>query len=418
MNKIQLPVDKLRPGMYVAELDRPWLGLPFALEGFSIISRDQIDELGKHCKTVFVDFDRKAADNQCRRQADVKTWSRRAEDEAIGSAWLTDNDCRHLETTSVEQELSTAGKIHSALEESIGTSLDKMRREGDLDPAPLKNAVGSMTRSIERNPDAMMLLSKIRKKGRRELDRAVDTSIHMITFGRFLQFPSEQLELLGLAGLLLDIGKIYVPDTILQKQGALTAEEFSQAKTHVVQSVGHIRAALELPSGLDDIVLEHHERLDGSGYPRALRGGPFTTEAAIAGLVDSYSALTSVRPYAVQASPSRALSVLHKLRGKLFDGALVEQFIQCIGIYPVGSAVELNTGEIGIVIAQNLVRRLQPRVMVIFDSAGRPLSRQSILDLINEPKATADEPYRVRRTLPRDWVPIEAEQLLSQVSRH
>ena len=157
-------------------------------------------------------------------------------------------------------------------------------------------------------------------------------------------------------------------------------------------------------------MLQHHERQDGSGYPRGLKGRQITIDGAIAGLVNSYSALTSKRGYAEQESPSNALGKLYKVRGKLFHEALVEQFIQCIGIYPVGSTVELNTGEVGIVIAQNLVRRLQPRVMVILDASWKPIKPQVILDLIKEPKTASDEPYRIKRTLPRDKLPINPEE--------
>jgi len=131
-----------------------------------------------------------------------------------------------------------------------------------------------------------------------------------------------------------------------------------------------------LPKGLEDIVIQNHERLDGSGYPQGLRGRQISVDGAIAGLVDSYSAITSLRPYAEQVSPSAALSMLYKLRGTLFNEMLVEKFIQCIGVYPVGSTVELNTGEIGIVIAQNLERRLQPRVMVILDAGLKRSTRR------------------------------------------
>jgi hypothetical protein len=117
--------------------------------------------------------------------------------------------------------------------------------------------------------------------------------------------------------------------------------------------------------------------------------------------------LTSARPYAEQAAPSNALSLMYNLRRKLFHEALVEQFIQCIGIFPVGSAVELNTGEVAIVIAQNLVRRLQPRVMVILDPHWQPVHPQRILDLVKQPVSELDEPYRIRRTLPKDKLPIE-----------
>lgn len=418
MNKREIAVAALRPGMFVSGLDRPWLGLPFALEGFSIVTDGEIRELSKYCRTVVIDLDREVVNEPRRRHAGAEVPSRRAVAAANEYAWSAGNGRSYVESTPVEKELAIANTVYSSLEQSVRATLGKMRQEGELNPEVLKNAVGSVARSIERNPDAMMLLSKMRAKSRREFDRAIDTSIHMITFGRFLQLSGEQLELLGLAGLLLDIGKINVPDGILKKQGVLTDAEFALAKTHVMQSVEMIRAATELPPGLGDIVLQHHERLDGSGYPRGLRGDQLTTGDGIAGMVDSYSALTSIRPYAVQASPSSALSLLHKLRGTLFDAVLVEKFIQCIGIYPVGSAVELNTGEIAIVIAQNQARRLQPRVMVIFDSAGTPLPHLRILDLIKEPKATADELYRIRRTLPRDMVPIDREQILSQVTFH
>jgi HD-GYP domain-containing protein (c-di-GMP phosphodiesterase class II) len=238
----------------------------------------------------------------------------------------------------------------------------------------------------------------------------MDTSILMVTFGRFLQFAKERLEILGLAGMLLDVGKTKLPDSVLKKKDMLSPEEYELVKAHVKHSVDLVRGAVALPAGVEEIIAVHHERQDGSGYPRGLKGDEISIDGAVAALVDSFSALTSARAYAEQASPSNALSLMHKLRGKLFHEALVEQFIQCIGIYPVGSAVELNTGEVGIVIAQNLVRRLQPRVMVILDREWKPIYPQLILDLVKEPKATADEPYRIRRTLPKDKLPIDPSE--------
>jgi HD-GYP domain-containing protein (c-di-GMP phosphodiesterase class II) len=267
-----------------------------------------------------------------------------------------------------------------------------------------------MTESILRNPDAMMLLNTLRQKGSYELGRAMDTSILMVTFGRFLQFPKERLEVLGLAGMLLDVGKTKLPDNVLQKRDMLSPEEYELVKAHVTHSVDLVSTSHALPPSVADIIAMHHERQDGSGYPKGLKGNEITIDGAIAGLVDSFSALTSARAYAEQASPSNALSLMHKLRGKLFHEALVEQFIQCIGIYPVGSAVELNTGEVAIVIAQNLVRRLQPRVMVILDRNWKEIHPQLILDLVREPKANADEPYRIRRTLPKDKLPIDPSE--------
>ena len=394
MNKKQVAVNDLRLGMYVVELDRSWIGTPFDFQGFPLTSDDQIKSLKVYCKFVYVDPER-------------EQWTperRRASDQELRGPVL------YREVTPVETEVVVAKEIYKSCEKAIRQSLDNLRFEGEIESEKLTGAVTSMTESIQRNPDAMMLLNTLREKGSYELGRAMDTSILMITFGRFLQFPKDRLEVLGLAGMLLDVGKTKLPDAILKKQDMLSPDEYESVKAHVLQSVELVRAAPDLPKGVDAIILEHHERQDGSGYPRGLRGDEISIDGAIAALVDSFSALTSSRPYAEQSSPSNALSLMHKLRGKLFHEALVEQFIQCIGIYPVGGAVELNTGEVALVIAQNLVRRLQPRVMVILDRDWSPIQPQIILDLVKEPKANEDEPYRIRRTLPKDKLPIDPSE--------
>lgn len=394
MNKKQVAVEDLRLGMYVVELDRSWIGTPFDFQGFPLTSDEQIQSLRVYCKSVYVDPEREVWTPAARRSA---------EQDVRGSVV-------YREVTPVEKEVVVAREIYKSCEEAIQESLDNLRFHGEIDSQKLQGAVTPMTESIQRNPDAMMLLNTLRQKGGYELGRAMDTSILMITFGRFLQFPKDRLEVLGLAGMLLDVGKTKLPDAILRKHDMLSPDEYEQVKAHVMHSVELVRSAQGLVSGVEEIVMTHHERQDGSGYPNGLKGDEIPIDGAIAALVDSFSALTSSRPYAEQASPSNALSLMHKLRGKLFHEALVEQFIQCIGIYPVGGAVELNTGEVAIVIAQNLVRRLQPRVMVILDANWAPIHPQKILDLVKEPKANADEPYRIRRTLPKDKLPIDPSE--------
>ncbi|OGA16383.1 MAG: hypothetical protein A3H33_01200 [Betaproteobacteria bacterium RIFCSPLOWO2_02_FULL_65_20] len=131
----------------------------------------------------------------------------------------------------------------------------------------------------------------------------------------------------------------------------------------------------------------------------------------IAGIVDAYDTLTAPPPFGENISPANALSIIYKGRGKQFHPALVEQFIQCIGVFPVGSVVELNSGEVAVVIAQNMVRRLQPRIMVVKDAKGNPLIPYKMLDLMKEPKVGPDEPYRIQRTLEYDSVKIDPREL-------
>ena len=396
MERKKIPVSELRLGMYVTELDRPWLDTPFLFQGFPITSSDQIEELKIHCQTLYIDLERDVSNEDMRKHSDAQI--------------LVRGPAVYKVVRPVDEEISFAQEIYSACQESVQNSIESIRITGELDSEPLMNAVGNMTRSIERNPDAMLLLYKIKQKGNEEFHRAIDNSIHMISFGRFLQFSADRLELLGLAGMLLDIGKVCLPDTILTKKNTLTTEEFDLTKAHVLHSIELINAAVGLPNGLADIVLQHHERQDGSGYPHGLSGRQITIDGAIAGLVNSYCALTSKRDYAEQLSPSNALSRLYNLRGKLFHEALVEQLIQCIGIYPVGSVVELNSGEMAIVIAQNLVRRLQPRVMIVLDPSGKPARPQIVIDLVNQPKSTEDELYRIVRTISSDQLPFDPEQ--------
>jgi len=394
MSKKEVRVDQLKLGMYVLELDRPWLGTPFAFQGFPLTAQHQIDEIAKYCKSVFIDVERSTRGHDGRLHA--------------AGPQLVRGDTMYPTASPVEVEVPRAKSVYGACEVAVRSIVERLRSEDRLDVKTLTQAVNDITESVLRNPDAMLLLARVRQKGEHEFSRAVDSSVLMITFGRFLQLTREQVTLLGLAGMLLDVGKLRVPDPILKKTGVLAPAEYEEAKKHVLHAVAILEKERELPREVVGIVLQHHERQDGSGYPKGLKGAEITLYGGIAGIVDTYSALISRRPYAEQESPSNALGKLYKLRGTLFNEALVEQFIQCIGIYPVGSVVELNTGEVGVVIAQNTVRRLQPRVMVVLDRERRPLQPHKILDLLKEPRATADEPYRIRRTLPASTLPMEA----------
>jgi len=236
-------------------------------------------------------------------------------------------------------------------------------------------------------------------------------SIYMITFGRFLQLEPGQIEFLGYLGLLQDIGKVRLPKELLEKRGRLTIEEFERAKLHVNYSAEILRATPGLPGDLARIATLHHERHDGSGYPKGLRGNEIGMVGSIAAIVDTFDALTVKRPYAEPVSPSAAISMLYKWRGVFFDANLIEQFIRCIGIFPVGSLVQLNTGEVGVVVAQNLTKRLLPRVMVIRDAQGNPMQPHKLLDLARAPKASKEEPYRILGTLEYGSVAFDPDEL-------
>lgn len=398
----EIPVSQLRFGMFVVQLDRPWTETPFTFQGFLLRNDKQMELLRQLCKKVYVDPERSDAGTVAIMHASGTISSTRSEQ--------VRGDTSYPEKTSVEGELPAARAAYAETRALLEDLIAAVQIGNVIEGPKLREAVSRVTDSIVRNPDAMMLLTRMMEKSSQVANRALDASIYMLVFGRFLQLPRERLDTLGLLGLLQDIGKVKLPGELLEKRGKLTAAELKVARSHVQLSADVLRATPGLPSDLASLALLHHERHDGSGYPKGLRGAEIGLIGSIAGIVDTFDALTMPRPYAEQMSPSNALNLLFKGRGSQYHPALVEQFIQCIGVFPVGAVVELNTGEVGVVIAQNLVRRLQPRVMVIMDAEGRPLRPHKILDLVKEPKASADEPYRIRRTLEHGKVEIDPRE--------
>jgi HD-GYP domain-containing protein (c-di-GMP phosphodiesterase class II) len=317
----------------------------------------------------------------------------------------------YKELAKVEEELPRARTVFSQTNAIVHTMSRAVITGSALDGNRAKQAVNEITDSVVRNPDAMMLLVTMRDKAEETLNRATQVSVYMTVFGRFLQLERERLELLGLIGLLQDVGMLKLPAGMPGRRSDLRADEDEVFKGHVTHGVEILSKTAGLPAELPSIASLHHERYDGSGYPRGLRGSAISQMGAIAGIVDTFDMLTAPAPYGLQMPPSNALNVLFQNRGTQFHAALVEQFIQCVGAFPVGSIVELNTGEVGVVITQNLVKRLQPRVMVVQDAAGNPVHPHKILDLVNEPKAGPDEPYRIRRTLDATTVKIDSREL-------
>jgi cyclic di-GMP phosphodiesterase len=280
-----------------------------------------------------------------------------------------------------------------------------------LEAKEVKESVTRLADSVVRNPDALLLMSRLRDKSAQAHARSLQVSVYLIIFARFLQLAREELDLLGLLGLLQDIGKTRLPAELLERKGPLSAEEYALVKRHVEYSSEILAATPGLPAKLPELALLHHERQDGTGYPRGLKGDQIGLYGSMAAIADTYDALTAVRPYAEVLSPSSALSYLYKERGTGFHPDLVEQFIQCVGAFPVGSVVELNSGEVGIVITQNLVRRLKPRVMVVLDAKGNPMHPHKILDLDKDPKAFPDEVYRIKRTMEQSKLTIDPREM-------
>ncbi|MBN8473515.1 HD domain-containing phosphohydrolase [Sulfuritalea sp.] len=392
----EVAVDQLTFGVYVSKLDRPWTETPFVFQGFVLKSDKQLDVLKKYCKHVFIDPEKEERQVVGRVTAEDLAKVRGTtvyKEIASVEAEMPKAENAFAKTTVVVAELSKAVEI--------GSSIDSARSH---------EAAAQITESVVRNPDAMALLIKLQEKSGETLSRAVGISVMMTIFGRFLQLPQDRILMLGMLGLLQDVGKLKLP-TQLATSGPANEAETELYRTHVNHSVRILSDTAGLPPELPGLASLHHERFDGTGYPRGLRGDAIALPGLIAGIVDTFDTLTAPKPFGENMSPANALSLIYKERGRQFHPALVEQFIQCIGVYPVGGVVELNSGEVAIVVAQNMVRRMQPRIMVVKDAKGNPMVPYKMLDLMKEPKVRPDEPYRILRSLEYNSVKIDPREL-------
>ncbi len=405
----EVPVEFLEFGMFVTKLDRPWTETPFVYQGFVLKTEQQIEALKKYCKVVYVDPEKRQEVVAPRLLTLPPSSTRQVIAEQ--SKEKVRGTVVYKELAKVEDELPRARSVFTQTNAIVHTMSRAVVTGNALDGNRAKQAVTEITDSVVRNPDAMMLLVTMRDNAEETLNRSTQVSVYMTVFGRFLQLERESLETLGLIGLLQDVGMLKLPAGIPGRRADLAPEEDEIFKSHVTHSVEILSQTAGLPADLPSLASLHHERYDGSGYPRGLKGSAISQTGAIAGIVDTFDMLTAPAPYGMQMPPSNALNVLFQNRGTQFHAALVEQFIQCVGAFPVGSVVELNSGEVGVVITQNLVKRLQPRVMVVQDANGNPIHPHKVLDLVNEPMATPDEPYRIRRTLDQSTVKIDSREL-------
>lgn len=424
--RIRFDVEDLCVGMFVYELDRPWLDTPFLLQGFLIEQSEQISELGKYSHHVFVDPSMSTIPVGTPQERVARMRLMTGEVAAVagteGDGIAAEHSILELEEAPVantpigrmlaklrieypsmapvEEELPIAREIHQRASVAVHVLFDRIMVGGVMDGKALHETIEEITESVVRNPDALLLLTYLRQKSRYAYHHAISVSVHLLAFGRHIGLPKPQLHVLGSAGILLDTGMSRLSGEILHKKGRLTEQEFGAMKKHVAFGLEFVRNSPDVSPQVEEIIALHHERENGSGYPLGLKEREISILGKMAAIVDCYAALISERPYAQPMPSFEALQMLYNWRGTFYHSDMVEQFIQCLGPYPVGGLVELNTGEVAVVLEHNRIRRLKPRVMIVLDADKKPLSSPVMLDLINAPAAFNDQPYRIERSLP------------------
>jgi HD-GYP domain-containing protein (c-di-GMP phosphodiesterase class II) len=395
VNKEKVFVEDLKPGMFVSELDRPWQDTPFAFQGFVIRSSEHIEALRRYCKYVYID-PLKGSYTPTPRNIGPNVLAATPEEKA--SSAVTRKKVVYEDKIAVEVELGKAKAVRNNLTKLATSIQEEIQKGGVLGREKLQAAVEGMIDSVIRNPDALLLLTKLKEKDAWSYGRSVDVAIYLLAFGRHLGLPREELQILGFGGLLLDIGKIRLPKELLTKNAVLSAEEHRLMKSHVEHSMDILNHTSGIPAAALDMVATHHELEDGSGYPKGLKGQKISLYGKMAAIADCFEGLLSRgQPLAPPVPPYVALQLLYEWRSRFFQENLVEEFIQCMGVYPVGSLVELSTGEVAVVIAHNRTRRLKPRIILILDPQKKPYPDPRMVDL-NAPQPSSQS-SEIRRGL-------------------
>lgn len=298
---------------------------------------------------------------------------------------------------SVENEIGFATETYIRTNELLHKVVEDIRIGNDLQYEAVEDVIDDMVASMVRNPDAMMWVAKMREQDINIYSHGLSVAITLVAFGRHLGYPKDQLAHLGMLGLLLDVGKIQVPRELLEKRNRLTAPEFEMVKQHVIHSIQILQKTPNVHPDIVEGVAQHHERVDGSGYPYSLTGGRISVFGRMAAIVDTFAAITKERPYAETVSPHEALQMLSGWSDTQFQGDMVEQFIQSIGVFPVGSLVELSTGEVAAVATHNKLKRLRPKVLVLTEPDKTHHKFPAMRDLLYDNTVS---PTYIRRGLP------------------
>ncbi len=251
--------------------------------------------------------------------------------------------------------------------------------------------------SVISNPTALMWLVRMRTDNVRAYTHGLKVAVYMMALGRHLGFPRQQMVDLGLIGLLLDIGTLELPEPMLLKPEKLSRQELALMRTHVKTGINILNSTEPLSDNVLMGISEHHERLDGSGYPMGLIGTEISIFGRISAIADSFSAMTSARPYGVTRTSFDAMKELFKIAGTELHAPLVEEFVHAIGIFPVGSLIELSSGEIAIVLEHNRIRRLEPKILILTATDKAILQKPVILDLMTQNKSKVDSTVKILR---------------------
>ncbi|MBC3872259.1 HD-GYP domain-containing protein [Undibacterium flavidum] len=378
---------QLRQGMFVHELCASWMSSPFWQKSFpidSIAVVNKIKEAG--IREAWIDTDKGIdvlpENPQSEAQQEIQSLAEPSESPTVPDSNEPRVSYSDVQSVSMDAEIGRAAKIVDKSKGAVFSMFSEARMGKAIEAEQAMPLVEEIALSVMRNPGALIGLARLKTADDYTYMHSVAVCALMIALARQLRLSDDEAREAGLAGLLHDIGKMAVPPGILNKPGRLTDEEFVSIKEH--PSAGH--AMLLESKGVGqialDVCLHHHEKVDGSGYPKGLKGDQISLYAKMGAVCDVYDAITSNRPYKVGWCPAESLKKMSEWSRGHFDEAVFQAFVRSIGIYPVGTLVKMQSGRLGVVVEQQVGKSLLlPKVRVFFSTKSMTYISPALLDL-------------------------------------
>lgn len=389
LEKIQ--AKDIKVGMYMSYPDRPWLETRFVFQGVLLTTEKQVSEVRGECKHIFIDR---------ARSEEIQTAREPVPTDGVAAPILK----------TVEKEFAAAQHAHVETRNEIEQNLKRLVEGEAINVTRIRSSVKSCVKSIVNNPNALLWLGRLRSKDNYIAEHCLNVGVLAIAFGRHLGMGPDELETLGMCGMLHDVGKLEVDQKILDKPAKLSEEEFAQIKDHCRIGRDILSKDESIPKTVIEAAFGHHERIDGSGYPRGLRADTLNLYTRMISIVDTYDAITTNRCYDNSRPATEAMKILFSCRSTQFEPVLVEKFIECLGIYPTGSLVELRSGEGAVVIDSNKNSRLKPRVSIVLDEE-KHFRAPLIIDTSSDSSEAAER--TIKRVLDENEFPVDLERVFS-----
>jgi HD-GYP domain-containing protein (c-di-GMP phosphodiesterase class II) len=390
----KINVKDLKVGMYVSKLDKPWLESNFLFQGFELKNEADINAVREQCEFVFIDVKKQS-----------KTQTLESKDTPYSKGWL-DRRTPPDKLSSFEEEIEHAGYVHQQTSNLVRSFMEDITLGKTINSEIAKKAVANCVDSILNAPDALLWMTQLKNRDLYTSQHSMNVCILAIALGRHINLSIKELNNVGLCGMMHDMGKMSVPLEILNKPGKLEPDELKIMQNHPELGWKLLMSSNDMYGGAIDVAYSHHERLDGTGYPRKLSAEKITPYTRIVAIVDMYDAITSDRIYQNGRTHLDAIDIMTKMCGTHLDLGLTYKFIECLGIYPPGCIVEMSNGEIAIVVEANQKKRLKPKIILLLDEdkKARP---ERMVDLSKIDLDASGQEYRIVKIVRADEYDID-----------